>query len=98
MPVDRLEMHEIQIAGRECFVGPGVTYFRFERVELVRVGKVELVFQDSGSGIAGVIGDSIVLAVGLDDRFLALFGGARLACRDRSTALSSSRNRCPPRN
>lgn len=80
MPVDRLEMHEIQIAGRECFVGPGVTYFRFERVELVRVGKVELVFQDSGSGIAGVIGDSIVhpglrLAVGLDDRFLALFGG-----------------------
>lgn len=29
-------MHEIQIAGRECFVGPGVTYFRFERVELVR--------------------------------------------------------------
>lgn len=94
-------MHEIQIAGRECFVGPGVTYFRFERVKLVRVGKVELVFQDSGSV---VIGDSIVhpglrLAVGLDDRFLALFGGARLACRDRSTALSSSRNRrCPPRN
>lgn len=38
-------MHEIQIAGRECFVGPGVTYFRFERVELVRVGKVELVFR-----------------------------------------------------
>lgn len=56
MPVDRLEMREIQIAGRECFVGPAVTYFRFERVELVRVGKVELVFQDSGSGIAVVIG------------------------------------------
>lgn len=42
--MNRLEMREIQIAGREFFVGPGVAHFRFERVEFVRVGKIELVF------------------------------------------------------
>ncbi|WP_433994158.1 hypothetical protein [Bradyrhizobium japonicum] len=77
VPVNRLEMREIQITGREFFIGPGVAYFRFECVELIGVGKIELVFQDGGAGIAVVIGDCIVhpglcLPVGLDDRFPAL--------------------------
>lgn len=91
MSVDRLEVREIQIAGREFLIGSGVAYFGFKRVKLFRVSEIEFILQDCRAGIAILVGNCVIhlrlgLAIGLDNGLPSFFRCERLALRDRGTA------------
>jgi hypothetical protein len=89
--VYRSEVTEIQVAGREFFIGSCVADFRFEGRQFFGVAKVELVLEDGCTGIAVLVGNSVIhprlrFAIGFYNRLPPLLGRETIAFRDRGAA------------